>query len=575
MEETSIKDKIADVLKTVETKSIMAMSISEWRPILAEECQVYVCGENYLAKRFDHINYEFCAKETAEEILKDNLYALLRFKYFTKTSDEVDKRIKDIVTSFLGNIKTSLIKVDFNQDTDCKHVKWLPDGCVAFRNGVYDFINDQWFFKYDKTNIKHLYNHYYQYDNTFIIMWYINIDFTPIGISVANTDLNDFIGIMKELTKTQKNYCFELMYNMGHDINGVFSRDRFRHLCEVMGYLCLQSFSQSFVLLIGSGQNGKNSLFDGCFTSKVIPIPSNIDLDAIEEDRFVTGSLENKSHNIFLETDPEVKTKSKMLKALTGGMYQSIENKGISRYSGIINCKYIWAGNDQDKIKFADNTVGFRRRINIMETWYKWDEHKNYLNEGDYYDVSFSEDLHEIKDDIFNTLIFIYFAMFGIKSGTNDFKKNKFKFTLNDWKMKYTDLDLNIKSQIDSISSNTIYEWISSAAHYEEGKTLFFDKYKKRLYDSDSIRDLGYSTYNDLVRDFFNKEELVNSFFLDNGYCYMSVRSLQKIANCQMKDPMTFTQDIKKIYAIRQLYQIYNNTSYIKVTFQNDRLKIL
>ena len=33
----------------------------------------------------------------------------------------------------------------------------------------------------------------------------------------------------------------------------------------------------------------------------------------LEDDKFITGSLENRSHNFFLETDPDTKTKSKML----------------------------------------------------------------------------------------------------------------------------------------------------------------------------------------------------------------------------------------------------------------------
>ena len=60
-------------------------------------------------------------------------------------------------------------------------------------------------------------------------------------------------------------------------------------------------------MLIGSGQNGKNSLFDGCFSNRVIPRPAANDLDAIEGDRFITGALENKAHNIFLETSAKTK----------------------------------------------------------------------------------------------------------------------------------------------------------------------------------------------------------------------------------------------------------------------------
>ena len=140
------------------------------------------------------------------------------------------------------------------------------------------------------------------------------------------------------------------------------------------------SFSQNFVLFVGSGQNGKNSLYDGCFTGRVVPRPAANDLDSIENDRFITGSLENKAHNIFLESSAKTYTESKMLKAITGSMYQTIEQKGVDKYSGLINCKYIFAANDQEKIKFTDSTPGFKRRINVFEVWYISDSSEKNLD---------------------------------------------------------------------------------------------------------------------------------------------------------------------------------------------------
>ena len=78
-------------------------------------------------------------------------------------------------------------------------------------------------------------------------------------------------------------------------------------------------------------------------------------------------------------------------------MYQSVEHKGLNRYSSIINCKYIFAGNDQDNIKFSDNTTGFRRRINVFEIFYQWDSQKRFMKKGDYYDSQFTDDLREFN----------------------------------------------------------------------------------------------------------------------------------------------------------------------------------
>ncbi|MCI6330143.1 MAG: DUF5906 domain-containing protein [Erysipelotrichaceae bacterium] len=575
-EKVDIEKKLDNIVKGVETNYWKNFTLSEWRLKLASECQVYVHDENYLAKRFDQINYKFVSQKTAMEILKDNLYAILRYKYLTKSTDEVEQRIKEIVRSFLDNIKTSLIRISFNPDTECKYVRWLPDGCVAFRNGVFDFRENKWLFQYQKIRIEELNNNIYIYDPTYIIQWYINIEFQPLdGISVNNMSLEDFTLFMKEYDKVSRNYCFELMYNMSHDYDNNFSKSQFKHLCEILGYLCNQSFLQYFVLFIGTGQNGKNSLFDGCFLSRAIPMAANNDLNAIEEDKFVSGSLENKPFNIYLETDAETITKSKNLKAITGSMYQTIEHKGEDKVSGIINCKFIWAGNDQDKIKFSDNTTGFRRRINIFETYYTWDAKKKFLLTGDYYDTTFSQDLHELKDDILNTIVFIYFAMFGIKSATNNFTK-QFSFTSNDWKMQYVDADFDLKEKLDRISLEKINDWMSKTRNHEAAKTLFYDKTRKRLYDSASIRELGINNFEEFVEKFIKNDEVFLQYFIDNDYCYMSIRHIQEMSGTGDKyEPTTFTQNLKKIYGVRRTENLFNNKPYVKVKFVNNKLKIM
>ena len=85
---TIIQNKINEKLKSVDdavnTSMYSSYGLVDWQPLLARECQVYVFNENYLAKRFDQINFQFCSKDTAKEILIDNLYALLRYKYFKK-----------------------------------------------------------------------------------------------------------------------------------------------------------------------------------------------------------------------------------------------------------------------------------------------------------------------------------------------------------------------------------------------------------------------------------------------------------------------------------------------------------
>lgn len=573
MEQTQTQIQVQNLIATVDTKALMSVSLPDWRPLLADEVQVYVFGENYLAKRFDQINYKFCEKDEAKEILIDNLYALLRYKYFTKTSEEVDAKIKDIVLSFTQNLKTTLKKVSFDEDSSSNIVRLLPSYCLSFRNGVFNFKENKWLFKYDIIKLKNLSNELYMYDFKYIILWYLDYNFEPIeDIDVTKIKLSEMVDLMKMLTSNEKNYCFELLYNISHTAEHKFELKKLQHLCEILGYTVLQDFSQYFVMLIGSGQNGKNSLFDGCFTNRVVPRPASNDLDSIENDRFITGSLENKSHNIFLETSAKVYTESKMLKALTGSMYQTIESKGIQKYSGVINCKYIFAANDQDKTKFSDTTIGFRRRINVFEIFYRWDNRKRFLTYGDYYDTTFSDSLSELKNDVSNITIFVYFAMLGIVSATNNFTEN-FKFTVNDWAVKYAEVDTELQERLGNIEICDILNLIEKTdENYQLGKTAFYDMWKNRLYNSKTVELYGVKEYDELLK-MLRKDEYSVEYFSNNDI-FINIRLLQNLIDSKLSSTR-FTQMIKRIYGITNYPLVVSNVPYVKCTFVKNKLKIL
>lgn len=558
---------LRDLDEKINTASLQDTSFADWRKRLGVECQCYVCGENYLCKRFDQINYSFCSKESAEEIVEDNLYALLRYKYFTRINNDIDDLIGKIVKSFLSNLKTSLIKVSLEDNSECKKLNTLQNYQCAFRNGVYDFKENKWLFKYDITEIEDLNNKIYSYDSNYCILWYINIVFDDLGISINNT--KEVIDILKELDTIKPNYCYRLVHNMCFDRANKFSEQRLEHLCEIMGYLLLRDFSQNFVILIGSGQNGKNSLFDGCISPFLLPRPSSNDLESIENDRFITGSLENKYQNIFLESSAKTYRDSKMIKALTGSPYQTIEQKGINKYSGYINCKFLFAGNDQDKIKFSDMTEGFKRRINIMDIWYKWDNDNNYLKKGNYYDVRFSDDLKEIKEDVINTITFVYLAYLGIRIATNNFTKS-FKFTYNDYNKKYADYDIDLKDKIESVTTLDIYRFMSN--NDIDGRTLFYDKDSNRLSNSETLKTVG--ILDKSVIRLFRDEELITSYCSEYDL-YINVRSLQKIVKDVEESAASFSSKLKRIYDIGDFKYLYNNRPYVKVRFVRNKLKVV
>lgn len=555
-----------EIANAVDASSLMDRPLANWRIVLANECQVFVFGENYLGKRFDAINFKFCDKTEAKEILIDNLYALLRFKYFPHPSEEIDKKIQDIVANFTMNLKTTLKKVSFDIDADCDIVSYLPDYCMAFRNGVWDFLNNKWFLKYDITYIEGLKNKIYQYNPYYIINWYINIDFEPLPITLEDTTLEEFIDLSKELSKDKHNYCFELLYNMSHDANDKYDYNKFLHLCEILGFLSQVSFNQNFVIFTGIGGNGKNSLFDGCFTYKVIPTPTSNSMDTYENDKFITGTLLNRFHNIYLEIGDKTKEfDSEKLKNITGSPYQTIEIKGEPKFNSILNVKNIWSSNSQDSLKFKDTSQGFRRRINIYEIFYSWDPKKRFLRKGDYYDTTFSQDLREIKADLMNVTMFVYFAMYGLKEATKNFTDN-FEFSFNDWNLQYTDVDISLKEKLEKLRLYNIIDYLQNN-YSEDYKYLFYTLNKKLLYSIKDIKDLGYNSFKDFVFGFLGDIEATTNYFSENDV-YLNLKLLQKVIG----ESSSFTSKLKKIYNIKVNNTIYNNQPYVKIRILNDKV---
>ena len=596
-------------LTKIESEVLMTRPLKDWQPILAKDCQVYQFENgNFLAKRFEQIQYSFCDKRTATDIVVDNLYTLLLEKYFIEVSDEALDRIAKIVGTFTRNLKSSLFAVTFNKENAAasggklRLVHNLPDGCMAFRNGVYDFRNDKWLFKYDITQLLSGLK-LIEYDLEYIVRYYINIEFEPIPFNLNRIGTHEFIDTLKLLNKSSRNLCFELVYNMSFNEDDVFSQEKFEHLCEILGYTCLNSFSQYFVILFGSGQNGKNSLFDGCFSSSVIPRPVSNDLQSIEEDNFITGSLEGACHNIFLEAEAKTYRCSKNLKQLTGSDMQTIEHKGVGKYPGIINCKFIFAGNEREDIKFTDTSNGFIRRVNVITIPYTYDRDKTFLTRGAYYDTTFSDDLHELKEDKTCIELFVYLAMYGTKLATANYT-HSFRFTHNEWSTDYSDIDDALKSKLESISltqmlvmareSSETIEAFGGVLYGPNRRRIYTNQVDSSVFQFDSkayerycstegtvsfvsIDDFLTSTYNvDVETDdgtdtvsMWIADDFIASFkelYIDAEYL------MRKLGYVTM---LSFTKAVRKIYGQSCMVRLVRNRPYFRCTFIKGRLQIL
>ena len=586
-------DIVAD---SVETSLYLKRSYVEWRRELAWQCGVFVFGEQYIAKRFYQINYKFCGQDTAKEIVTDNLFAILRHRYFKKINDEIDDKIREIVKNFTTNLASTLKRISFEKDDDCEIVNRIPDWCVAFKNGVYDFKNDTWLFMYQIDTVEELSNRIYSYDQRYIIQWYMNFDFEPIGINIMETPLPDFVEMMKELEEPyrwvgnneegykEKNICFELMYNMAHDVTNEFSMDKFVHLCEVIGYLMNVSFIQAFVMLIGSGRNGKNSLIDGCFSHKVVPMPTNNSLIDIETDKFVTGTLENKFQNIFLETDEKgTSTNSSMrLKQLTGSELQTAEKKGVDKVSTYINCKYLFSANEQEKLKFGDISDGFRRRINMYEVFYQFVPSIEKLKKKSmsYYYTPFKQDLSDVKENLNNLVIFVYLALYGIKSATKGFTKG-FEFSRTDWNDTYSDIDLDLRDKINSITLTRITKYMkSNAAVWSNCQKLFYDSGIKNennkpvlLYKSPTLLEFGHEEKYDSMYKMLTNVDSALEYFAEYDV-YISMQELQILTGDTTITHPTFVANFKKLFPDAKIMRMSNSKNYVLINFDNDKLKV-
>lgn len=545
----------------------MNFTMKDWRELLSREVNVYVYNNSYVAKRFDSINYEFCGVKEATEILQDNLYALLKYKYFPYQDDNIDKLINKIVKTFTENLKTTLIKISFEweQKTENKVIKELPISCVAFKNGVYDFDKNKWLFKICSQPLQTIQNTYYTYNNNYLILWYINIDFEDLSLDVKNLSSKDIKELFYKTTGELNNLAFNLIYNMSFNEDNVFSLNKFEHLCEILGYTLSSQFIQNFVLFIGTGSNGKNSLLDGCLSAHLYPRATSISLDSIEEDRFITGALENRYHNFFLESTGKTYYKTEMLKQLTGSTMQSVERKGENKRSGYINVKNIFSANNRDKIKFGDSTKGFLRRINLYEVFYQWDSKGDYLKLGNYLKTNISPDLRELKQNNINTITYIYLGMWGLCQATGGFKE-PFYFTYNDYNTKYENINGEVKKLLTGFTIEDIIKIIlqdgSESAFYVDGKRLYMHPQFKRLFRIDK---------DESWKKCVNDEELLIEFLEDKNV-WINLNQLKSISSLSKMTQAVFNSEVLK-YTKSNPQSYFNNQKYVELTLIGRRVK--
>lgn len=595
------------VTNAVDSQEAMNRSMTEWQQLLAPDCGVYMTKYGYLIKPYDSVVYEYIGHDdkTATDYAKHNLVAILRYKYFKILNDESQEQIDKIVSWFCKNIYNNVCYLTVNADDPIRNslrLDTLPPSAVAFANGVFDFKENKFILKYERIRIPAIRNTMVLYKR-YVIMWCFNYDFEPFDINIMETPFDKFTAMLRNQPADKTNLSWQLFSNMAHDRLQNTTHDRMEHLAQVLGYTIMTPMVQSFVILIGAGQNGKNSLYDGAFSHFVYPAPGQESLDDIENDRFIGGTLRGLSHNICLETVPGVKKTSDQLKKLTGSGEFAIEEKGKTKTTIPMNCKFVFSGNDQNNIKFSDRSHGFDRRCNLFELYYTWDREHSFMKlNKDYYACDFT--LTDIMSSANNNKIFVYIGMYGIMSATNNFTSD-FVFSHNDWNETYTDTDYELKEYFtNDFNAETMFRYwndINIPLSDRAQEYLFYVEDRNavtgysKLSGSDMVqREYGKISWKELagklkqyidVVDYdqdgneMHAREMEGERFMENVDFYICIdylRNIFKLAKpLSDKTAIKFNNDFRKAFNIKRTIPLYANKSYVRARLLNGKVKFL
>lgn len=150
-------------------------------------------------------------------------------------------------------------------------------------------------------------------------------------------------------------------FNESFGINAQFMK-------EYIGYCFHKTYEpfQKFVILLGSGGNGKSTFSN--YLTKLIGSDevSNVNLNRLSDnnDRFSKSRLIGKSINIGGEVSAKFLKDTDEIKALTGDDKANVESKGQDGIDVMLHAKLLFACNELPPFK---DDSGFERRICIVK----------------------------------------------------------------------------------------------------------------------------------------------------------------------------------------------------------------
>lgn len=410
METQNTKENNNEQLASLYSK----LTMDQWQQKLTIECNVFQCSNKlFLVRTFDSITFYYCDEKTAKSVLHDNLISILKYNYFLK-SPKYEKKIKEIVNYMTTNFRMVLYKLSLNNNKNL--FQELPVYCLSFKNGVYDFKNNKWLFKYKYINIQGSNNNLITYTSLYIIRYYINIDFQPFDFSIMDKPFHVFL--KEERSKNKVDNLLKIFTNLSHDRELKLNIGVANGVAKIFGYMLYNK-----VLLKPVFVQTKDVAFfyllNNIFNKYILPKATSFTPKHYDIYNYSYSLLENHYHNIVMICSKESYPFYR-LENLCLSPYQTIDTR-TERYNGFIYAKQIFFIDQFSNLKIPTSSPLFSSLYIFVSNYNRKTYNSHSISDNSIYDdFDYSFNLKDI-------ILFIYISMYGIKKATNDFN-NEFEF---------------------------------------------------------------------------------------------------------------------------------------------------
>lgn len=223
-----------------------------------------------------------------------------------------------------------------------EHINERPKHWIHFRNGYFDYKNEEWF------------EHDPDYYDIAVLPWEYRPNLYP-----TNHRLEYIGGLCGTVEK-------ELLFDSVFNADTLGGEENRKMILQYMGYaMTLDTSLQKFLMLVGSGGTGKSTLLwilEEILGQKNI---SHVPLQDLQ-DRFSASSLYLKQANICADLPLSALKEIDVLKKLTGEDTISVDVKNKARFDFKSFARFFFSANDVP-LNIGDRSNAFYRRLMIVK----------------------------------------------------------------------------------------------------------------------------------------------------------------------------------------------------------------